>query len=411
MSKIRWIGLFVLLAVPLGQAHAQGWRKDGNELAQMNNRLCGKVVDYTANHGTDNRIWSPQLFQRRDLYVYLPPGYQPCQRYPLMIWMHGFCQDEKAFLLHIAPVIDEAIKCGKLPPMIVAAPDGTFKGEPECSHHSTFFLNSELGGFADFVLYDVFDFVVSHYPIRPEREAHILAGCGMGGFAAFNYGIKHRDAFGVALGICAPLNLRWQDKRGNHMAHFDPRDWDWCQSIDDKRHIVCRLLDGGKRVGLRDWFGPMFGDGAGAIEAISAENPIEMVDRYQLQPGQLEMYVAYTSDDEYNVTAQVESFLYLARWRGLCVGIGYQEIGRNNIHTAVQLLPRALDWLTPRVAPFSPLMPGGCAGCGTIPCSSGACCQPKHRLIGAHLHQQGGDLSCHLPPMWLPDHVEDGSKK
>src|SRR5262249_62399560 len=56
-----------------------------------------KIVDHTANHGKDNRIWSRSLYQRRDLYVYLPPGYDPSQRYPLILWLHGFTQDEQSF--------------------------------------------------------------------------------------------------------------------------------------------------------------------------------------------------------------------------------------------------------------------------------------------------------------------------
>jgi len=171
---------------------------------------------------------------------------------------------------------------------------------------------------------------------------------------------------------------------------------------------VCHVLDIGKRVYLSDWLSPLYGPGDDGLTQIAYENPIEMVDRYQLRPGQLEMYVAYTQDDEFNTAAQVESFLYLARWRGLCVGIDYELMGRHNIHTAAHLLPKALDWLTPRIAPFSPLMPGGCEGCGAVPCSGGACAQPKHRLLGAHHHQSGcGNLSCHLPPLFLPDRVPE----
>ena len=52
-------------------------------LDHLNGKLCGRVVDYTQNHGADRRIYSPILGRPRDLYVYLPPGYDPSVAYPL----------------------------------------------------------------------------------------------------------------------------------------------------------------------------------------------------------------------------------------------------------------------------------------------------------------------------------------
>src|SRR5262249_50052193 len=55
------------------------------KLRRVNRRLHGQVLDFTANHGRDNRIWSDALGEKRDLYVYLPPGFSPCKRYPLVV--------------------------------------------------------------------------------------------------------------------------------------------------------------------------------------------------------------------------------------------------------------------------------------------------------------------------------------
>ena len=38
------------------------------------------------------------LHEKRDLYVYLPPHYDPCKRYPMAIYLHGFREDESGFL-------------------------------------------------------------------------------------------------------------------------------------------------------------------------------------------------------------------------------------------------------------------------------------------------------------------------
>src|SRR5262249_30053586 len=160
---------------------------------------------------------------------------------------------------------------------------------------------------------DVWDFVVLHYSIRSEREAHILVGVSMGGFAAFNYGIKHRDAFGVVVGIYPPLNLRWINTQGRYFANFHPEDWGWRTSLDRRREVIARFYCGLVTFRLGQLIDPIFGRGPEALQEIIRENPIEMIDRLGLHEGELEMYVAYGGKDQFNVDAQVESFLYVAR--------------------------------------------------------------------------------------------------
>ena len=42
---------------------------------------------------------------------------------------------------------------------------------------------------------------------------------------------------------------------------------------------------------------------------MSRDNPIEMLDTHDLKEGELDMLVAYGRKDEFNIDAQVESFL------------------------------------------------------------------------------------------------------
>jgi S-formylglutathione hydrolase FrmB len=354
MGKTAWPGLALLLAVGLSAAPASGWRKDSPELALANRRLHGRVVDHTANHGRDNRLWSPALGQRRDLYVYLPPGYRPTERYPVMIWLHGFTQDEQSFLRDVVPLLDRAIAAGVLPQLIAAAPDGSISGEPCHCEGGSFFLNGRRGRFADYVLEDVWGFVVRHYPVRPEREAHVLVGVSMGGFAAYNFAIKRRDTFAVVAAICPPLNLRWIGKDGNYHADFDPNNWGWRTEIGSSREVLGRFLGGLVKVRMKELLNPVFGLEPSAIGEISRENPIEMIDRCGLREGELAMYVGYNGHDEYNIDAQVESFLYLARSRGLTVTVAHDPQGRHLMPDMLPHLDGLFRWLAPRLAPFSP---------------------------------------------------------
>jgi hypothetical protein len=362
MMKPGWLGVLLLVALPAAPVSAAGFRKEPNDdLDRLNRRLQGRVVDHTHNHGKDNRIWSPALKQWRDLYVYLPPHFDPHQRYPLLLWMHGIFEDEESFLSEAAPLFDHAMGEGTLPPMIVAATDGTLDGEISMVHPGSFFINSKAGAFGDYVVHDVWNFVVTHYPIRPERQAHILAGGSMGGFAAFNLGIKYRDRFGVVVGIFPPVNTRWVDCKGNYRGKFSPQCWGWRTKLDNGNEVLA-VYSGLIVVRVRNVLNPIYGLGPAALKRISDENPIEMIDRLHLRPGELEMYIGYGGKDEFNIDAQVESFLYLARERGLCIGVGCEANGRHNYATAVRLFPGVVQWLAPRVAPYAPPLCGPVRG-------------------------------------------------
>jgi S-formylglutathione hydrolase FrmB len=350
-------GLVAVLvgAVCVGPAPASGWRKGyNNDLEVVNRRIQGRVVDYTNNHGKDNRLWSPALQQRRDVYVYLPPGYDAHKQYPLVLWLHGFGQDETTLLYQVAPILDDAILKGTLPPMVVVTPDGSLNGEASLFNGGSFFINSRAGRFADYVLGDVWDLMHREYSIRPEREAHILVGVSMGGFAAFNYAFKYRDRFGTVVGIFPPVNLRWTDARGRYMANFDPANWGWRTDFEHTRDVVGKFACGLVKYRMYQMVGPLFTTPAEALEGVSRENPIELMVRENIQPGELEMFVAYGGKDQFNIDAQVESFLYVARQRGLQITVAYDPNGKHDFETALRLFPSLAKWLAPRVAPYAP---------------------------------------------------------
>lgn len=360
MNRLLWLGACVVLGWP-ALAHGANIF-DRYDLDRANRRIKGHVVDYSRNHGTDRRIWSPALCQHRDLYVYLPPCYDPCQRYPIMLWLHGFAQDEHSFLNDVVPLLDQAIASGKLPPLIVAAPDGSLYGHSCLLTPGSFFINTKAGAFEDFLMKDVWGFLLEHYPIRPEPEAHILAGVSMGGGSAFNLGMKYRHCFKVVLGIFPPLNSRWVDCKCNYMSNFDPCCWGWRSSVKNGKEVVGRFFGLGI-VRLKHINDDLYGRGADAIPQISMENPIEMLDRLNLQEGELCMYVAYGGKDQFNIDAQVESFLYRARCRGLTVAVAYNPRGGHDRQTARGFFPGIVTWLAPLIAPYSP----GCAAC-PAPC-------------------------------------------
>ena len=88
----RIVAALVLLGSATSHVEAQLF--EFVSLEHLNGKLRGRVVDYTHNHGADRRLYSPILGRPRDLYVYLPPGYDPSVAYPLILFLHGADVDE-----------------------------------------------------------------------------------------------------------------------------------------------------------------------------------------------------------------------------------------------------------------------------------------------------------------------------
>ncbi len=345
------IGLVVALAMISTCGHARG---DGiilpSKVDRVNRGLAGQILDFTHNHGKDRRIWSPALCQKRDMYVYLPPCYDPAKKYPFAIFLHGAGQDEQFFLNSLAKQFDQAIIDGKIVPFIVAAPDGSHNGHPSFFRIATFFANSDAGRYEDYLMDDVWNFMMKNFSIRPEREAHALIGASMGGAAAFTCAIKHKDRVKIAMGFMPALNLRWVDCYDRYDGPFDPECWGWREKVRPLE--VIGRPKGILKIRFHNLFGSLIGHGPDAMTKLSQFNPIEVMVHQNLKPGELDLYVAYGGKDEFNIKAQVESFLFMAKERGIEVGVDYDPNGRHDEASARRLFPAALRWVAPLIEPY-----------------------------------------------------------
>jgi S-formylglutathione hydrolase FrmB len=320
------------------------------ELDRLNAGIKGHVCDFTHNHGADHRMWSPALGEKRDMYVYLPPGYDGVKQYPLMIWLHGFSQDEKNSK-SLSRKLDAAIVCGKLPPMVIAVPDGTFKGQPTIRNSGSFFLNGVRGRYEDYLIQDVWNFLMCHFAIRPERDAHVLAGASMGGTSVFNLAFKHKDMFGVIVGIMPLLDLLYADCHGNHFAQFDPNCLGRIEHYDPR-------ASAGRVMGINIKYGkamkPLFGEPACVEKRLPEENPVEMLSIYDIRPEDFKIFIAWTEGDQFNGNNEARSFLYYANQRGIQPDVVTEPTGKHNSRTGMKFFERFVNWLAPLVAPYAP---------------------------------------------------------
>ncbi len=265
-----------------------------------------------------------------------------------MIYLHGYMQDERSFLHYVVPPLDRAIREGLLPPMIVAAPDGTLSGRPSLHEPGSFFINSPAGPYQDWIMQDMWSFLHQNYSIRPEREAHALLGVSMGGFGAYNIALKHRDRFKIVIGIMPALNLRWIDCTGDHFGDFDPNCWGWRTDNTNPREPIGRFAHGAFKIRMRLLY-PIAPPGPEGIAIASAENPIELLDTTNLKDGELDLFIAYGKRDEFNLDAQVESFVYVLKSKNIQATVLQNPSGDHSIDTAVGFLGDTVKWLGDRL--------------------------------------------------------------
>ncbi len=146
--------------------------------------------------------------------VYLPPDYETSQRsYPVVYLLHGYTDDHTGWLQfgEINRYADQAIRDGKIPPMIIIMPNGD----------STFYINSSDGKdkFEDFFIKEFMPSVEKTYRIKAQKRYRGIAGLSMGGYGTLIYSLKHPNLFAAA----APLSAAVLDDSA--MVRIPAQSW------------------------------------------------------------------------------------------------------------------------------------------------------------------------------------------
>jgi S-formylglutathione hydrolase FrmB len=323
-------------------------------LDRVNGRLAGHVVDYTNNHGSDRRIFSPILGMVRDLYVYLPPGYDPGRTYSLVLFFHMADVDEQFFVgSKVLKELDDMIVRGEFPPAVVACPDGTYRGWNRSHAKHSLYVNGLGGRFKDHILQEVVPFLTASYPIRPERQARALVGFSAGGYGAMGLAIEHRDVFGSVVTLASPLNLRYSNCNEIYAENFEPATYRWKSNYDPKE-VIGVYYAGLVHVHAQRFMEPVFGQGDAVAAQIIRTNPADLIVSTNLQPNELAIYVSYPGRDNFNFDAQAESFQWVANQRGIEVTAVRDPTATHRPSYFRDNQRPALIWLGQRLLPPAP---------------------------------------------------------
>ena len=199
---------------------------------------------------------------------------------------------------------------------------------------------------------DLWGWAKQTFAIRPEREAHVIAGASMGGYGAFNLAFKHRDQFANVAGIMPPLDSQYLDCHGRYFANYDPN----CvgRRTDFRRNQIIGRF-GLILVRHRRLLDPVFGRfGTPDIDYIRRNNPIEMLSIHDIGPHDYNMFIAYGTADEFNIDAQVEHFLDVAARRGISPTVVKMEGARHNATDGLKSFPALSRWMLHLLSPYAP---------------------------------------------------------
>lgn len=174
----------------------------------------GDFQTYKADvaHGAVSRIdyWSSALGQKRQAYVYTPPGYlKDGKSYPVLYLVHGAgdSADSWTSVGHANYILDNLIAKGEAAPMIVVMPFGHTPDRPNATGGGNMLDNTDFG---DDLLGDLVPYVDANFRTLADQHHRAMAGLSMGGAHTLRFGLTHPETFdyigifSMGLGLAGP---------------------------------------------------------------------------------------------------------------------------------------------------------------------------------------------------------------
>ncbi|MFG0329616.1 MAG: alpha/beta hydrolase-fold protein, partial [Phycisphaerales bacterium] len=164
---------------------------------------------------------SERLGRARDLWVYLPPGYDDAadERYPVLYFHDGQnLFDEATAAFGVEWGADEAagrlIRSARIPPLIIVGIGNTPARMAEYTPYPSERFDGRGGEgdrYAAFLVDELKPFIDATYRTKPEREHTGVAGSSLGGLISLHLALTKSESFS-RIGVVSPA-LAWADGR------------------------------------------------------------------------------------------------------------------------------------------------------------------------------------------------------
>ena len=159
---------------------------------------CGRVLvlQHSSSVLRGNALGDPA---DRDLFCYLPPGYDASQtRYPVIYWLSGFTGNGR-MMFNFDPWsesidrrLDRLITASAMPPVICVLPDCfTALGGSQYAD------SSATGDYETYIIKELVPFVDAQLRTKPGRDHRGVTGKSSGGYGAMRLAMRHPDIFGA----------------------------------------------------------------------------------------------------------------------------------------------------------------------------------------------------------------------
>ena len=133
----------------------------------------------------------------RDVYCYLPPGYDTStDRYPVIFWLSGFTGSGRMMFNadgSAEPIdrrLDRLINTGTMPPVICVLPDCFTR-----LGGSQYADSSATGNYETYVVEELVPFADAKLRTKPGKEHRGVTGKSSGGYGSLRLAMRHPDVF------------------------------------------------------------------------------------------------------------------------------------------------------------------------------------------------------------------------
>ena len=236
--------------------HWPGWHAGPHEAKHEATRDGGeRPAEFPHSRLRVHRGFRSRILpDRRDLIVYLPPGYdaEPQRKYPVLYLNDGqnlfdpATSFVKGETWRVRETTDAAIEAGEVEPLVIVGIYNT--GDRRLAEY-TFERDWQMGGgeadaYGALLTQELMPWIAEHYRVRTEREHTGLGGSSLGGLVSLYLGLTNPEIFG-RLAVLSP-SIWW-----NHRAILRVLN-ETAPHLQDKPRIWLDVGDHEGRMTLKD---------------------------------------------------------------------------------------------------------------------------------------------------------------
>lgn len=157
-------------------------------------------------------IHSSKLNADQKYNVYLPEGYNPADKYPVIYLLHGLSDDYTAWDQKggISAVADELIRSGELVPVVIVMPNA---GDSDIYNYPNGYFNMVEWPYETFFFSEFLPKVEDKFNCGGSKGLRAVMGLSMGGGGSIVYSQRHPDMFSSCYAMSP-----WLDNQNNEVT-------------------------------------------------------------------------------------------------------------------------------------------------------------------------------------------------